>query len=138
MYPIGDIIFYCILLEKLHVILHGAIDPLLDLSPLLLLPALDEPHITIDFVELGLSNKFASDSVHLILAWHAFSLHYFDTSLDTGSRSRYFLLGRLRLVQTKFVHDLPNVTLGRPEAGLALFTFLDVVDIRAYHVRELA
>ena len=36
------------------------------------------------------------------------------------------------------MHDLSNVTLGRPEAGLALFTFLDVVEIRAYHVRELA
>ena len=132
------IIFYCILLEKLHVVLHGAIDPLLDLSPYLLLPALDEPHITINFVELGLSNEFTSDPVHFVLAWHAFSLHYFNTSLDTGSRSRYFLLGRLRLVQTKFVQDLTDVTLGGSETGLTLFTFLDIVDIRAYHVREQA
>ena len=105
---------------------------------MLLLPALDEPHITINFVELGLSNEFASDSVHLILARHAFSLHYFDTSLDTGSRSRYFLLGSLRLFQTKFVQDLTDVTLGGSDTGLTLFTFLDVVDIRAYHVREQA
>ena len=84
------VIFYCILLEKLHVILHGTIDPLLDLSPDLLLPALDEPHITINFVEFGLPDKFTRDLVHLILAWHAFGLHYFNTPLDPGSGSRYF------------------------------------------------